>query len=808
MKKIFQAILPDLLAVAAFIALSFLFFSPVIEGKVLYQNDMTHVKGTIQELEQYKAETGENAMWTNSLFGGMPAYLVRSGQTNNIFHMLQHALRLYLPYFTVGILFVYLLGFYFLFRVLKTAPLLSFIGATAFAFGSYNLIIIAAGHITKAYAIGYMAPVLAGIILTYQGKYILGGLISLFAIGIQISTSHYQITYYTFMMLGVYILYQFYESFREKKYRHFFIACGVSAAAIGFSILPNITSIWTVSEYGKYSTRGKSELTDETGQKSKALSKDYILNDYSFSISEPLNLLIPNFKGGPSVSSLNNNSEMYKLLLKNGYPKNEAEEVIERMPTYYGPQMSTAGPVYGGAVVVFLFVLAMFLFRGSARLWILTAIAFTIALAWGKHFPALSNLFIDYFPAYGKFRTVSMIMVIVTLLIPFAGILGLNSLITSGFDKKYILKALKYSFFTTGGFLLVVVLIGPGAIDFSSASDSSLPEVFRKAIQTDRGGLLRSDAFRSLAFITLSAALIWAFVQEKIKQNNFLIALGLLILVDLWVIDKRYVNESNFIPARVQKNQFTPTAADLEILKDKSYYRVINLTLNPFSDATTSYFHKSLGGYHGAKMKRYQDLIERQISKNNMEVFNMLNTKYFIVPGKERGSQVVSENPEALGNAWFVDSLIWVNTPDEEMTVLSDFSASEQAVINIKHSSLPGIQSISSSVEKDTIYLVSYKPDELVYRSNSVSDRFAVFSEIYYPVGWKVTVDDKPVEIAQVNYVLRGMVVPGGEHTIRFLFYPESYYTGHTIALGGSVFVFLLLIGGVFYNYKKYTFLS
>jgi hypothetical protein len=804
MKKVFQAILPDLIAVAVFVILSVLFFSPTFEGKVLYQNDMTHVEGGAHELQLYKEKTGEIGMWTNSMFGGMPAYLVFGGKTNNIFHSLQPVLRLFLPYYTSGILFIYLLGFYFLLRVLKIKPFLSFIGAVAFSFSSYNLIIIAAGHITKAYAIGYMAPVLAGILLTYQGRYIFGGLVTLFATGFQIATNHFQITYYTFLIVGLFILFKLYESIKAKNYRNFLLAGAISFSAIILSFVPNVTSLWTIWEYSKYSTRGESQLTDQSGSKTKALSKDYILNDYSFEINEPLELLIPNFKGGPTVSALSTNSEMYKLLLKNGYPRNEAENVIERMPTYYGSQISTAGPVYAGAIAIFLFTLALFLLQGPVRWWIITSVLFSIGLAWGKFFPALSNLFIDFFPAYDKFRTVSMILVVAGLLIPFAAILGIDSFIKRGKSKKELENALKYSLLITGGLTLLIAVLGPGMINFSSPSDASLPDVYKKAIEADRAGLLRADAFRSLAFIVLAAVAVWLYLKEKVKEQHLLWTLCILILVDLWVVDKRYVNESNYVTARIKKNMFAPTRADLQILQDTSYYRVFNLTANnPFSDATTSYFHKSIGGYHGAKMKRYQDLIEKQIAKNNIQVLNMLNTRYIIYPGKEKGSQLVNRNPDALGNAWFVDSLIWVTSPDEEMSNLDSFEPSRQAVINKNFSTLPGVNSISPAVKGDTIYLTVYKPDELTYHSESSGSRFAVFSEIYYPKGWEVYIDGKPVDYAQVNYVLRGMTVPEGSHTILFRFRPRSYYVGHNIAMASSVLSFLLLLGGIVWSYRK-----
>ena len=797
--------MPDIFAVLAFVIISLVFFTPVFEGKVINQSDVTQYKGMSRELVLHKEQTGEDAMWTNSMFGGMPAYLIKGGKINDIFHSLQPALRLYLPYFTVGILFIYLLGFYFLLRVLRISPVLSFIGAIGFAFGSYNIIIIAVGHITKAYAIGYMAPVLAGILLLYQGRYIAGGLITLFAMGIQISTSHLQITYYTLLIIGLIILFELYSSIREKEWRHYLIATSLALGTLAFSVLPNITNLWITYEYGKYSTRGPSELTEGSGGKSKALPKDYILNDYSFGITEPLNLLIPNFKGGPTVSSLNTNSETYSLLLKNGYPAAEARKVIEQIPTYYGPQVSTSGPVYAGAIIVFLFILSMFLLRGKLKWWILTALAFSIALAWGKHFIAFSHFFIDYFPMYGKFRTVSMIMVIVSLLLPFAAMLGVNNLLSMESKKTHQIKALKYSTIITGGLLLLIGLFGPGLIDFSSANDASLPEVFVQAVRSDRGGLLRADAFKSLGFMAAAAVLIWLFIEQRMKKQNFLIILGILIIADLWTIDRRYLNKTDFIPARTQKNLFAPNEADQIILKDTSYYRVFNLSANPFNDAVTSYLHKSIGGYHGAKIRRYQELIERQISKNNMDVLNMLNTKYFIVPDQDNSRRVVQENPDALGNAWFVDTLIWVETPDNELSALNDFSSSREAIINKKFSDIQGIQSIKPGSEKDTIYLTSYSPDEMIYHSKTNGERFAVFSEIYYPSGWNAFIDGNPAVIAQVNYVLRGLVIPAGEHTIKFIFHPQSYYTGQKIAMASSLITILLLFGGLFlgYRYKR-----
>jgi len=803
MNRILKIILPDLFAILAFIIISYAYFSPVIEGKVLPQGDMIQARGMQKELVDYYESTGKNALWTNSMFGGMPSYQIRVDKVFNIFNTLQHVGRLFLPYFTVGILFVYLAGFYFLLRVLKIKSLLAFAGAIAFAFISYNFIIIYAGHISKAYAIGYFAPAIGGLILLFRGNYLSGGIITMAGLGIQLSCNHYQITYYLFLIAGLFILFKIYQSVKEKKFNHLFISLSIFTIAVFFSLFPNISSLWMTYEYGKYSTRSPSELTKEKEDQTKGLDKSYILNDYSYGITETMNLLIPNFMGGPSVSHLPPDGKVYKLLKRNGYPEHDIKNIISRMPTYHGPQRFTVGPVYIGAISIFLFVMALFIIKGTCKYWLLSAVMFSVMLAWGKHFSFLSELFINYFPAYNKFRTVSMILVITGFAIPFGAIMGLEKLFHSDFPLKQSMKNLKYSYFITGGICLFFGLIGYNLLDFTSAGDLNMPPQLIPALKADRASLLQADSFRSFGLITAGAVFLFFMLKKKLSIQNFLIALSFLFLVDLWPINKRYLNNSHFINKKADNELITPTTADLQILQDTTYYRVLNLSIDPFNDATTSFFHKSVGGYHGAKLKRYQDVIEHHISRSNMAVINMLNTKYIIQPAEDKKSRIVIVNPDALGNAWFIDSILWVNSADEEIDGLNSFNPSQTAIINKKFAEEINTPQISPGDSADLITLMSYAPDELVYKTNTNGNRFAVFSEIYYPKGWKVFIDDKPANHVQVNYILRGMIIPEGNHIISFVFHLDSFFITKKIAGISSFLILLLLIGGIFREIKN-----
>jgi hypothetical protein len=802
MKSLFRNIYPDLIAILGFIILSYGYFSPVLEGKQFPLHDTQQSIGMARELVLYNQQTGKDAMWTNSMFSGMPAYQIRGGQSNNIFNTAQSYLRLKLPYYNVGILFIYLIGFYFLLRTLKLNYIISFAGALAFAFSSYNFIIIFAGHITEAYAIGYMAPVLAGILLIYYRNWIAGGLITLFAMGVEISANHYQITYYLFLIIATFVIVKLIDAIRSREYKSFLIATAIMVLAIGLSIVPNTASLWTTYDISKYSTRGKSNLTDSTGDQTSGLPRSYILNDYSYGIPETLTLMIPNFMGGPSGSELSVNSNFYTVLKQNGYPEAQARRVLKQLPTYWGDQRYTAGPIYLGSIVCFLFILSLFVIRGPVKWWLVSATLLSILLAWGKNLPFLSNLFIDYFPAYNKFRTVSMILVITMVTFPLGGFLGLKEIVANPDKKSLHGKQVLKAYYIAGGIALFFTILGGAFFSFVSPADANMPAPFAQALQSDRASMLRMDAFRSFIFITLTAALIWFYLKDRLNLIYFASGLLFLILVDQWSINRRYLNNDHFVSVRQAKEQFTPTEVDRQILQDTSYYRVFNLTVDPFSDAITSYYHKSIGGYHGAKLKRYQELIEQQISKNNIAVLSMLNTKYLIVPANDKGAIGLRINSDALGNAWFVDSLKWVNNADEEMAALSKFNPARTAIVDKSFTSV--FEKFNPVMDSSArIRLTHYAPDELKYSSQASKEQLAVFSEIFYPAGWKATIDGKSSEILRVNYALRALIIPAGNHVIEMKFEPRSYLVGRKVSMASSALIIILIIAGIAWGFYK-----
>lgn len=803
MKSLFRSIYPDIIAILGFIIISYAYFSPVLDGKQLPPHDTQQSLGMSRELTLYNQQTGKDAMWTNSIFSGMPAYQIRGGKQNNIFHSLQTYFRLYLPFSTVGILFIYLIGFYFLLRTLKLNHIISFAGGVAFAFCSFNFIIIFAGHVTEAYAIGFMAPVVAGILLTYSRHWLAGGLITLVAMGVEISATHYQITYYLFLIISTFIIIKLIEAILKKVYKSFIIASAITIAAIGLSIVPNTTNLWTAFEISKYTTRGKSNLTDSTGDQTSGLPRSYILNDYSYGIPETMTLMIPNFMGGPTVSALSENSNFYTVLKQNGYPESQARRVLKQLPTYWGDQRYTAGPIYMGSIICFLFILFLFISKGPLKWWLAAATLLAIFLAWGKNLPFLANFFIDYFPAYNKFRTVSMILVVASITIPLGGFLGLKALLENPEEKSILSKRVLNAYYVAGGITLFFALLGGAFFSFVSPADANMPAPFAQALQSDRASLLRMDAFRSFIFITLTAALIWFYLKNKLKLLYLSAGLLLLILIDQWSINKRYLNSDNFVSAKQAKEQFTPTEIDRQILQDTTDYRVFNLASgDPFSDAITSYYHKSIGGYHGAKLKRYQELIEHQIGKNNIAVLSMLNTKYLIVPVNDKGAVGLRINSDALGNAWFVDSIKWVNNADEEMAALNKFNPARTAILDKSFASnLANFTPVLDTAAK--IRLVHYAPDELKYTSTSSKDQMAVFSEIYYPEGWKATIDNKPVQILRANYTLRAFIVPAGNHSIEMKFAPKSFLMGQKISFLSSALVIILILAGIAWGFVK-----
>jgi hypothetical protein len=807
MKNIrFKQALPYLSAIAIFVVITLAYFSPLLEGKSLKQSDITQWKGMSKEIIDYRDKTGEEALWTNSMFGGMPAYQISVQYKGNILRYVDQLMQLYLPQ-PAGMVFLYMIGFFILLMVLKVDTWLAIAGSIAFAFSSYLFIIFEAGHNSKAHAIGYMAPVLAGIILTYRGRYLAGGILAAIALSLELLTNHLQITYYLMMIAGVFVITELVSSIREKKLPGFAQATGVLIVAAVFAVATNITNIWATYEYGKETIRGKTELTTEKSNRTSGLDKDYATG-WSYGVAETFTFLIPNFNGGSSSGSLTENSNVYKALKENNIDDAQAKNVIKALPLYWGTQPGVAGPVYIGAIIMFLFVFALFVVDNKYKWWLLAATILSILLAWGKNFMPFTNFFLNYVPGYNKFRAVSMTLVIAELCIPLLAVLGLQKALSGETNKKKLIKSLYYAAGITAGISLFFAVAGSSLFDFISPSDdqykSYFPDWLIAAIRQDRASLLSSDAFRSIAFILLSGAVIWAMINQKIKKPVFYTALILLIVIDMWSVNRRYLNNESFVRKSVAAVPFQPSIADEIILKDKDpNFRVFNQTVgNPFADASTSYFHKSLGGYHGAKLRRYQELIDNHLAKGNMNVYNMLNTKYFIVPDPKGGQPEMQINMQAMGNAWFVNNAHVVNNADEEINALTDFIPAETAVYDKRFES----QVKGHIISKDTlasIALTDYKPNHLTYKSETSREQLAVFSEIYYDKGWNAYIDGKSAPYFRANYVLRAMIVPAGSHTIEFKFEPKVYATGEKIAYASSILLVLLALGTLGFMFRS-----
>lgn len=803
-KGLFNQLGLYLIPVALFLIISFVFFSPILQGKRLQQSDVANYAGMSKEALDYQEKTGEIALWTNSMFGGMPTYLIINVAKNNLWKYLHQifSLNAFKP---VGMLFLYLLGFYIALLILGFSPWLSFTGALAYAFSSYFIIILEPGHITKALAIGYLPVIVSSIYMAYHKNAQLGSVIFGIFLSLQIMVNHLQITYYTFIIVLFFIIFEIIRTIREKLYSSFVKTSIWLLLAAVLAIGSNATNLWLTYEYGKYSTRGQSELTSDKENKTTGLDKDYS-TAWSYGIDETLTLLIPNAFGGASYTKLGENSNTFNYFAKN-YGSMQAEQICKSVPTYWGTQPFTSGPVYVGAVIIFLFIFALFYLKGWIKWWMLAITILSIVLSWGKNFMPLTNFFLDHVPGYNKFRTVSMILVIAEFAIPFLASFLLYDILTKEIATDRFKKALKWSLIILGGFLVIFWLLPNLFFDFTSTNDTQLAKYGYPIndIVADRESMFRSDAFRSLIFILLTGALLYLYAIKKILKHTWLIiAISLLILIDLWPVNKRFLHEDLYVSKQQNDKPFMPTEADLQILQDKDlYYRVLNLTVNTFNDASTSYFHKSIGGYHGAKMKRYQELIEHQIAKNNFHVLNMLNTKYFIVPD-ENNKPVAQYNPNALGNAWFVKAYKIVKNADEELASLSNFKPDSVAIVDQRFSNI--LNNFSPRFDSSaTIKLVFYSPNKLSYEYQAKYKQLTVFSDIYYDKGWNLYVDGKIYPYFRANYVLRAAILPEGTHKIDFIFEPQSYAIGEKISLASSL---LLLIFAIFVFYtriKKHT---
>ncbi|MEN2412788.1 YfhO family protein [Flavobacterium mesophilum] len=860
--KIVNKFYPHALVVLGFILVSLIYFYPVLQGKQIFQSDIAQYTGMAKEQNDFRAAEHAEPYWTNSAFGGMPTYQLGANYPYDFVGKIDDALR-FLPR-PADYLFLYFLGFYGLLLVLKTDPLKAFIGAIAFGFSTYLIIILGVGHNAKAHAIAYMPLVIAGFILVFQKKYIWGGLLTMFAVALEVNANHFQMTYYLLIFLLILSGYYAFTFIKEKEYKPLLVAIGTLAVAGIFAIGANAGNLLATSEYAKFSTRSNSELTfnpDGTKKENEnALSRDYI-TEYSYGIAESFNLIAPRLFGGSNHENVGTDSRMYSFMIEHGVPTTDAENFVSGMPTYWGDQPIVAAPAYIGAVVFFLAVLALFIDDRKIKYVFLTGALFSLILSWGKNFAVLTDFFIDYVPMYDKFRAVSSIQVILELCFPILAVMGLQSFFNSK-DAKLQQKTLIQTVVFVLGTLLIL-LFAKSMFHFSGSSDSYFLQTygpdFVDALKEDRMSLYLADLLRSgfftiitfvfffcylryqniisiLGYILLLALallgvffvfivigekslinikafvpvvslvagyLLWRIIAKKEYKELSVVLIGIILVLDLFFVDKKYVAAKDFVSPVQIAAPFQETPADAKILEDTTHYRVFEVNGN-MSSARASYFHNSIGGYHAAKPRRMQQLFDYQIAKNNLEVLNMLNVKYVIQTDKD-GKEIPTINPEANGNAWFVSTVKLVNKPDDVMKALDHIDTKQVAVFNV-HEHEAKFQNARMKKAWDTtgtIKVVQYKPNYIKYQSDNAKDGLAVFSEIYYKNGWNAYVDGKLTDHFPVDYVLRAMEVPGGKHTIEFKFEPQVIKTGGTITLASSIGMFLLLIGGIYFERKK-----
>jgi hypothetical protein len=834
MKKPFdiKKYIPHIAGLLIFITITLIFFKPLIGGSMqLRQSDIEQYKGMSKEISDYRDATGKEALWTNSMFGGMPAYQISVVYHGNLMKYVNNILQLGLPH-PSGFMFLYMLGFFILLIVLEVNPWLSIVGAIAFGFSSFYIIVIAAGHNSQAHAIGFMAPVLAGFILTFRGKYLQGGTMIALFLALELYANHLQVTYYLSIFLFIYCIAEFVSKMLKKELADFFKSGAVIAIACVFAVLPNIANMWATYDYGKYTTRGKSELTIDPSGKSNAADKTDGLDrsyatQWSYGIGETMTLMIPNFKGGSSEAIAKDHKDVINSLPKE-MPQEIKEYVMNGQDAYFGDQPFTSGPVYAGAIIAFLFVLGLFIVNGPLKWAILFGTTLSIMLAWGSNYMGFSNFFFDHFPAYNKFRVVTMNMIIAEFTLPLLGILAVDKILKSSdfFHEKvkapfinfYLenKKAFFIAFGLTGGLCLLFLLM-PGLNEFFKSGGGERDQTYAQIAKTNgpevatqvcdgiedaRKAIFKSDVWRSLIFIVLGGGLLFLYIRNKFQASLLILGIGIFILVDMFTAGKRYLNSDNFAPKEQVRVPYQRSAADDKILEDKDPdYRVYNAAVNTFNDASTSYFHKSIGGYHGAKLKRYKELIDFQIDQRNPAVLNMLNTKYFITADKDH-QPVAIPNPQALGNAWFVKEFKLVPSADSEITALSHFNPSETAIIDKRfEESVKGLTPAKDSAS--VIKLTHYEPNDLVYESSNKGEGLAVFSEIYYANGWNAYLNGTLVPHFRANYVLRAMRLPAGNNKIEFRFEPKEYAMGEKISMAGSIILLIACAGSGFLMWRK-----
>ena len=807
MKCFLKNLLPHTLVIFGFVIISLTYFNPVLQGKKIVQSDIMQYIGMAKQQNDFRANTGEETYWTNSAFGGMPTYQLGAHYPNNYIKKIDRVLR-FLPR-PADYLFLYLIGFYVLLLVLKVDYKLAVLGSLAFGFSTYLIIILGVGHNAKAHAIAYMPLVLSGILLTFQKKYVFGFLLTTVALGLELSANHYQMTFYLLLLVLVLGLVFLIEAYKNSALVEFFKGIVVLLVAVLLSIGLNATNLLATQEYVKESTRGKSELTINPDKSPKeitnGLNREYI-TAFSYGKVETLNLFIPRFMGGGSYENVGKNSETYAYFKKLGATPIQALNEVKQTPTYWGEQPIVEAPAYIGAVVIFLFILALYLVKGPEKRWLIIGTVMSLLLSYGKNLEFLTDLFIDYFPLYNKFRAVSSIQVILELCIPILAVLGLKELIAKGHDKKEQVKALKNTLFITLGITVTLLIFKNSLFDFVGNNDGRFIDAYGQgfidAVKSDRIVFFTNDTLRTLILILVSAVTIWFFLKEKVSKDLFLVILGILILFDLVAVDRRYVNNEDFVAASLVQNPYQANQIDIGILKDTTHYRIFDLTTG---NTKPSYFHNSLNGYHAAKMKRYDDVFNFYITQNHLGVLSMLNTKYIIAQNEE-GNATTYENSEAHGNAWFIKNILFVKTPDEEILSLDSLDVKNNVVINKDEFGQFFKTESASAYRLDSIAnvkLVAYQPNYLKYKTNNLNDGFLVFSENYYAQGWNAYLDGKMVPHLRVNYILRGLQIPSGNHVIEFKFEPQVIEIGSTITMLSSVTLLLLLISGLFFEFRK-----
>lgn len=806
--NIIKSFLPHALAVLVFFLVTIAYFHPLLQGKQIRMGDMLNYEGMAKEINDFRDKTGEEPLWTNSMFGGMPAYQISVKYYHNWPHRISMLFREIIPYPST-IIFLAMLCFYILCILQGIHPALSAAGALAYGFSSYFFIIIEAGHITKAYAMAYLPLVVAGVLHTFNKNILSGAAITAVGLSFHVASNHLQITYYLLIMLLILGGMKAWLAIKEKTFPHFAKASAALVIAALIGILPNAGNIISTYEYGKYTTRGKSELTADIENKTSGLDKDYA-TAWSYGISETFSLLIPNVKGGGNGAI---GREHEKVLDK---VSPQQRQVIAQMDQYWGDQPFTSGPVYAGAAVMLLFFIALFILEGYMKWWLLACTVLSIMLAWGKNFMPLTDFFLDYVPGYNKFRTVSMILIIAEFTIPFMAVLAFQQLL----NKPELFHTHKKKIYYGVGIPLgicVLFYIMPGLFTdfFGEGQAAQYTEMLKSAgfpdnaigpvlteLEVARKAILHADTLRSLFFLLLGIALLFMIWKKKIQATHASLAFAFIVLIDLWPLNTRYLNKESYVPKRELEKPYPLTQANMQILQDPDLnFRVYNATRNAFTDASTSYYHKSIGGYHGAKLKRYQELIDYHIAKNNMEVLNMLNTKYFIIPDQNK-QPVAQLNPQAYGNAWFVKGFKIVANADEEINGMTGFNLRDSAIIDQRYKAALNNLTIKPD-SLSSIRLSAYAPNKLTYEVEAGSEQLAIFSEIHYDKGWNAYINGNPAEHIRANYVLRAMPVPAGKHTIEFRFEPRSYKIGESIALAGSIMLLLLVGGSIYLEQKK-----